>query len=586
VIEPRIYRAAFVPALIALVLAMFSLEHRPRPLPQGLAADVLFDGRQAAGTARTVAERFPHRRAGSTGDSGAADFVARSFAFRGFHVQRDRFQAHGKDLVNVIGRRAGRSGEQIVVAASRDALGSPDLAGSAADTAALVELARVFEGRPSQRTLVLASLDGSRLGQAGAQQLATRLGDQPHVAAVLVMSDLGARSGHSPIVAWSDDSSRVGIGLERTAAESVRRELSAHVGGTSPAGQLSRLAFPLGIGEQGVLLDRGFDSLRISGSGELPLQDAGARLDQDRLGGLGRATLRTVSAIDQSGPPDHGPSSYVTVVSQVLPGWVLSLLALTLLLPAVVGSVDAFARARRRRQPVAPWMRSIGVSAGALVAAFILAKLLSLLNATPDPPGAPVAPGELPLDGPALLVMLILAGVVVAGLIAGRSYFGTGSLGLDPNTPSAGCAGPLVLSVAVLLLWLFNPYAALLMVPAVHLWSLAVLLDPVPPRRARAAALVGGLLPVLAVALHYMVSLSMDPIHGLWYLLLLALGGTPGLPTVLIGIAVTAALVSIGRIALRRDEPESEPPDRPSLRAVPTYAGPGSLGGTESALRP
>ena len=74
-IEPRVYRAAFVPALLALVLTMFSLQSRPGPLAQGLAADVLFDGRLAATSAATIAEteprpagraagRSPHRRAG------------------------------------------------------------------------------------------------------------------------------------------------------------------------------------------------------------------------------------------------------------------------------------------------------------------------------------------------------------------------------------------------------------------------------------------------------------------------------------------------------------------------------------------
>ena len=52
VIEPRIYRAAFVPALLAVVLTMFSFESRPGPLEQGLPADVLFDGNQAADLAR------------------------------------------------------------------------------------------------------------------------------------------------------------------------------------------------------------------------------------------------------------------------------------------------------------------------------------------------------------------------------------------------------------------------------------------------------------------------------------------------------------------------------------------------------
>src|SRR5438876_117443 len=38
-IEPRLYRAAFLPALLAAVIAAFSLESPPRPVPPGLAAD-------------------------------------------------------------------------------------------------------------------------------------------------------------------------------------------------------------------------------------------------------------------------------------------------------------------------------------------------------------------------------------------------------------------------------------------------------------------------------------------------------------------------------------------------------------------
>nr|MBA2630079.1 hypothetical protein [Thermoleophilaceae bacterium] len=75
-IEPRVYRAAFVPALLAAVLAMFSLESRPRPLTQGLAADVLFDGRLAATSAARLAEAEPSRRPGGRGDRATAAQVA------------------------------------------------------------------------------------------------------------------------------------------------------------------------------------------------------------------------------------------------------------------------------------------------------------------------------------------------------------------------------------------------------------------------------------------------------------------------------------------------------------------------------
>jgi hypothetical protein len=60
--EPRVYRAAFIPALLALVLTMFSLQSRPAPLPQGLAADVLFDGRVAAAETARIVDAAPDRR--------------------------------------------------------------------------------------------------------------------------------------------------------------------------------------------------------------------------------------------------------------------------------------------------------------------------------------------------------------------------------------------------------------------------------------------------------------------------------------------------------------------------------------------
>ena len=107
-IEPRVYRAAFIPALIALVLAMFSFESRPRPLPQGLAADVLFDGERAAGSAAEIAEEQPNRRPGSSGNLATAALVERTLRDSGFRVQRQRFFDDGRRLENVVGRRAGR----------------------------------------------------------------------------------------------------------------------------------------------------------------------------------------------------------------------------------------------------------------------------------------------------------------------------------------------------------------------------------------------------------------------------------------------------------------------------------------------
>ena len=285
-IEPRIYRAAFVPALLAVVLVMFSLESRPRPLPQGLAADVLFDGRQAVATTRAIVDAAPDRRAGTVGDREAAPARGRGPASaRGFAVEVDRFESDGQDLVNVIGRRAGRTRRQkVVVVAARDASGVPDAGGSAADTAALMELARVFEGRPSQQDA--GARVGGRVGpRRGGRAPAGRAPGRPGP---------GRRRAGGLRAGRADRRDRRRSWPGRTTPRACRDRPPAHGGGGGAGGarrgsrrtpgspgQLARLAFPMGIGAQGVLLDRGYDAVRIAGGGELRTRPRAPRIEVD-----------------------------------------------------------------------------------------------------------------------------------------------------------------------------------------------------------------------------------------------------------------------------------------------------------------
>lgn len=591
-IEPRVYRAAFIPALLAVVLAMFSFQSRPRPLPQGLAADVLFDGQEAARLASRIATDEPDRRAGEPGDLATAGLVADRLAASGFQVdqaQREGFSYAGRELENVVGRRAGSSRRQIVIVAARDALGVPDAPGSASDTAALLELARVFQGRPSRKTLVLASVDGSYLGEVGTERLLADLGAPSFVEAVIVMSQLGSDSAEASVQAWSNDSRRAGIGLQRTVEDSIRQELERAGEGNGLLGQLARLAFPIGIGPQGVLLAGGYESVRISGSGELPPPGNGPveAIDEDRLGALGRATLRTVTALDQGRRPGHGPDSYLLAVSQVLPGWIISLLAGTLLLPVFVAAVDAFARARRRQVEVLPWLRFVGAWVAPFLAALALAELLALLGATPTPPPAPVPPEVFPLDGAALGVLGgLLVAMLLAFLLARWLAARPDPRLTEPAGPGAAVALALALSVGCLLLWALNPYAGLLAVPAAHLWMLAVLPRPLPRRRTRLVMIGVGLLPALLVAVYYLFALSLDPLEAAWYLVLLVTGDSVGLAMALVGCLLLGAACGTAELGWRTPEEEEPSPGGrlPSVYGPGSYAGPGSLGGTRSAL--
>ena len=303
-----------------------------------------------------------------------------------------------------------------------------------------------------------------------------------------------------------------------------------------------------------MFLDSGYDAVRISGSGELPPSGSGPpeAIDPDRLGGLGRAALRTLTALDEGPRPEHGPKSYVQAVSQVLPGWVLSLLAGALLLPVLVASVDAFARARRRHVDVLRWLRWLGAWVAPFLAALAVAQFLALVDATPSPPAAPVPPDDLPLDGPALAV---LAGVGVAMVLA---YFLARWLAARPDpelgqTPDLGAGVALGLTIAAgsILLWLANPYAGLLAVPAAHLWMLLALTRPLPNRRVRAALIAVGVAPALVVAIYYMFALSVDPLSGLWYVLMLVTGQSVGIVTSLIACVMLAALCATIETSLR-----------------------------------
>ncbi|HEX8074329.1 MAG TPA: hypothetical protein VF545_05050, partial [Thermoleophilaceae bacterium] len=288
-IEPRLYRAAFLPALLALVVAAFSLENRPRPVPQGLAADVLFEGTLASSTVNAILQDAPDRRAGTPGDRRTARRVAAAFHRFGFTTTTDRFRDGGQRLVNVIGRRPGLSRRQVVLAASRDALSVPDATGSAADTAALMEVARTLSGRAAHKTVVLASLDGGTRGDAGARRLAPALGDPSLIAGILVLSNTGASRSRGPLlIDWSNDDRRGSLGLRRTAADSLRNELGVDGGPeATPPAQVSRLSLPVGDGAQGVFLAHGLPAIRLSGSGELappPGRRRASDLNEERYG--------------------------------------------------------------------------------------------------------------------------------------------------------------------------------------------------------------------------------------------------------------------------------------------------------------
>jgi hypothetical protein len=602
VIEPRIYRAALVPALLAVLVAMFAVESRPEPLPRGLAADELFDPERALADAEDLLEQSTSGQSnvqGRRGDarrgadqppgSAQARLVAESFAESDFETRIDRFEDGGRRWANVIGRRAGTASteSQIVVVADRDGVGPGGAVTAAADTAALLELGRALEGRPSRRTVTLVSLAGASEDEAGVRRLADDLGSA-RVDAVLAVSALGARRTlESPVVPWSNDSTRTSSRLARTAGDAVREEMGSLPGQESVPAQLVRLAFPLGIGAQGVLLEQGIQAVRFSGSGDLPPPERSlGALDRERYGALGRAALRTISALDERGlPAGEAPSTYLSAGRQLVPGWSVQLVAFALLVPALVTVADGFARAGRRRGRVGAWM--LWALAGALpfLLAYLLLRLLDLVGLVPGL-GVAMAPSAEPLTTWGLVLLAALTLLSALGWLFGRRALVRRLHGLSrPSAPAAGAAVALTVCVGALAVWGIDPLAALFLVPAVHLWSAAAITER--PRLGLVLIMAGLVLP-LAVAVFYLERLGLDPLTGLWYLCLLVAGGHVSFLSGVLGCVLVGAFCSlVAVLAARAGEQASKPPPPPpegSVRGPPTYAGPGSLGGTRSAL--
>ena len=149
----------------------------------------------------------------------------------------------------------------------------------------------------------------------------------------------------------------------------------------------------------------------------------------------------------------------------------------------------------------------------------------------------------------------------------------------------AAAVTALVLCGGVLIVWVFNPFAALLLVPAVHVWMLAMLSGLSLSRAGAIAVVAGGLvLPALAGVV-YLDRLSLNPLEGVWYLWVLATGhAISPLTTLLACLFAATFAVTVALIAARVGTPPPLEPEAPRVRGPGGYAGPGSLGGTPSTL--
>jgi hypothetical protein len=619
VLDGRIYRAAFLPLLFALAIAGFSLSDRPAPLTSNLAPDA-FDGARASAELRSLAARFPDRRPGGSGDRELAAYVAARLralggtAGGGFSVATHDVQAQtiegSRTLITVVARRPGTTGEQpLAIVAHRDGAGpaGSDPAALSA-TAVLLELARVFAASETQRTIVLVSTSGGSGGDAGARDFATHADEWAGapIDAALALGDLAAPRASSPFLAsLSEAPGAAPALLTRTVAQAVAQQAGVVPATPTLLDRLAQLSFPLAAGEQGPLLARGVPAVLLQAGSELPPASE-APPSEARLEGLGRSVLSAVYALD-SGPEVAGAAgaleTSLPIQRKLLPEWAVRLLVATLLLPPLLTAGDGLARLRRSRErSIATWMLWVLACGLPFLAAALLAMLLGGLGAIAAP-RPPVSSGALPLGGSGVEALLAVALVLLLAWLAWPALLRRLALPLRPSAAAAGLALVLVLCVLAVVVWAIDPFTALLLVPALHLW----LLLAAPDRPALGRSAVGrlALWPLALVALGaaplaLLIAFYARHLHlgvgGVAHTALLLLAsGRVGIPGAVLWSAAAGCLAAALLLALtppRAGQPTvggpddgADQPEPVPIRGPLSYAGPGSLGGTDSALR-
>jgi hypothetical protein len=558
IVDFRLYRAAFVPALLAVVTMMFSLQGVPDPLEPAVPTSG-FEAGPAMAVTREIVATAPDRPPGSEGDNLVADLVAERFGEIEAGTSSEQqyessFDGDDVGLRNVLLTLPGESDQTIVVLAARDSTHEPAAVSSAAATGVLVELAEVLAVAGHSKTYVLASTSAGSDGATGARELLDGLAGPDGVEAVVVLSQPGAAMVRRPhVVATSTGTSSAAAQLRRTADRAVETQAGLSPERDGTFGQLARLAIPGGLGEQAPLIDMGADAVAISSAGERPLEparDQEADLSVVTVGDFGRAAQAVVQAVDAApAAPEHGPDTHLEVGGNLVPGWTLSLLALTLMLPALVAAVDATARALRRAEPFGEgvaWAASLALPA---VGGLGVLYLLSFVGVVPRP-RFPFDPSRFEVGVAAVTTFVLIGAAVIGTALLLRARSRSRAVSRDAAVAALGATS----GIGGLAVWLANPFLALLLVPAVHVWLLATSSARPAPVTTTAVAAALSLLPALAALADVVGALDLGA-DTPWTLLIMVADGQIGLGVALglcfvIGSLAGAIVVSSrGRVA-------------------------------------
>jgi hypothetical protein len=563
-IDLRLYRYALLAVPVVAVISMFSLQDVPRSLTAGIPPDA-FDPASAVPLAKELNVAAPYPAPGSAADEKLAEQVKNRFsAIDGASVSEQSFEGtfrgHDVHLRNLIATLPGESNRQVALIAPRDVAEGSGATTTAAATAALLEIAQGFSGAAHHKTLVFVSTDGASIGALGARRFISDYSDTGSLDAAIVLSQPALSDPAAPLVIPFSSGDQSGAAqLNETANATVSKELAMPAGDEGPLGDLFRLALPAGLGEQGPLIEAGLPAVRLSADGELPVdaaRDVPESFDNDTFDRFGRAALSLVLTLDSSpGAVEHGPKGYIGLAGNLLPGWTIALLALSLLVPVGLAAGSGLAAAAGSpieaiRGLVWTVIRSLPFL-GALLVVLVTA-LVGLLP-SPDFPFDPRLE-KLGAGGTVSVIVAVLLYLLIAFFLRPLR---------PPPTRAVGTAAPAALMVACLAglgIWLVNPYLGLLVAVGLQAWVFA------------AARLAPGRLPAIGLVLLGLVPGAVlladlgsrfDAGLGVWHdLVLMMADGQIG--TALMVLACLSAGAGVAIVALAGSPRGGPSPGRPS----------------------
>ena len=562
-INARLVRGTLLLVSLPLLLAAFTVA-RPAPLPPP-ALPPSFDATTAAGLARELARDFPDRSPGSAGSLGAVQWFTDQLDLYGFDVEPDAFTAaipgRGRvTLQNLVAVAPGPSPATIVFIAHRDNSGENRGANdNASGTAALIELARAFapvaspsggRTRPAH-TLVFVSTDGGAYGALGAVRFAEHSSYRRNVVAVVNLDAIAGNDFPRLLIAGDTPRSPAPV-LVRTAAARILEEAGDEPGRPTAFEQLLDLAFPFTLGEQGPLLGRGIPAVTLTTESDRPASPfADEPLNVERLGEVGRAAQTLLGSLDAGLELTGSTSSYIYFGRRLVRGWAFELVLFAALMPFLIGTIDLFARTRRRRVPLAAavWNLRSRLLFWAYGGGLLLAA--AVLGLFPDAEPRPLPPTLSEISEPPATGIVVLGICFLAGWLVSREGLLPRQVTTSEETLAGYTVALLGLSLVSLVVVALNPFALVFLLPSLYAW---LWLPQAPALPARIVLLAIGFLGPASLVLSFSQRYSLG-LDAPWYLLVLVgIGYVPWLVAALalawLAIAAQLAALAVGRYGM------------------------------------